>query len=73
MRRSAGDELRRAGQRSWIVFLGGIGLVGVAVLASLMRIVPDVITTVAAILAVTGMIYGVVTGTFIVLKREPDE
>lgn len=73
MRRSAGDELRRAARRSWIVFLGGIGLVGVAVLASLMRVVPDVITTVAAILGVTGMIYGVVTGTLIVLNREPDE
>ena len=48
-------------------------MVGVAVLASLMRVVPDVITTVAAILGVTGMIYGVVTGTLIVLNREPDE
>jgi Na+-translocating ferredoxin:NAD+ oxidoreductase RnfD subunit len=53
------------------LFLGGIGLVGVAVLASLMSVAPDPITTVAAI--VGGIIYGIVTGMFIVLKREPDE
>jgi hypothetical protein len=47
--------------------------VGVAVLASLLRIVPDLITTVAAIVGVTGMIYGVVSGMLVVLNREPDE
>jgi hypothetical protein len=55
------------------LFLGGIGLVGVAVLASLMSVAPDLITTVAAIVGVGGIIYGIVTGMFIVLKREPDE
>ena len=73
MRRSAGDEVRRAAQRSWIAFLGGIGLVGSAVLASLTSVVPDLITTVAAIVGVTGMIYGVVTGMLVVLNRDPDE
>ena len=62
-----------AAQRSWIAFLGGIGLVGGAVLASLMSLVPDLITTVAAIVGVTGMIYGVVTGMLVVLNRDPDE
>ena len=73
MRRSAGDEVRRAAQRSWIAFLSGIGLVGGAVLASLTSVVPDLITTVAAIVGVTGMIYGVVTGMLVVLNRDPDE
>jgi uncharacterized membrane protein YdjX (TVP38/TMEM64 family) len=73
MRQSAGDELRRAARRSWIALLGGLGLVGVAVLISLTRAVPDPITTVAAIVGVAGMIYGVVTGTLIVLNREPYE
>lgn len=65
--------MQRASQRSWIAFLSGLGLVGVAVLASLTRIVSDLITTVAAIVGVAGMIYGVATGIQIVLNREPDE
>jgi hypothetical protein len=60
-------------QRSWIAFLGGLGLVAGAVLASLTGVAPDLITTVAAIVGVAGMIYGVATGMLIVLNREPDE
>jgi hypothetical protein len=44
-----------------------------AVLASLTSVVPDLITTAAAIVGVAGMIYGVATGMLIVLNREPDE
>ena len=73
MQQSAGDELRRASQRSWIALLGGLGLVSVAILASLTSVLPDLITTVAAIMGVVGMIYGVATGVLIVLNREPDE
>ena len=56
-----------------MALLGGLGLVGGAVLASLTGVVPDLITTVAAIVGVAGMIYGVATGIQIVLNREPDE
>lgn len=73
VRRSAGDELRRASQRSWIAFLGGLGLVVVAVLASLTRVAPDLITTVAAIAGVAAMIYGLATGILLILDRTPDE
>jgi hypothetical protein len=73
VQQSTGHELRRANQRSWIAVLGGLGLVGVAILASLTRVIPDPITTVAAIVGVAGMIYGVATGMLIVLNREPDE
>jgi hypothetical protein len=73
VQQSAGDELRRASQRSWIALLGGLGLVSVAILASLTSVLPDLITTVAAIMGVVGMIYGVATGVLIVLNREPDE
>ena len=45
----------------------------VAILASLTSVLPDLITTVAAIMGVVGMIYGVATGVLIVLNREPDE
>ena len=61
MRQSAGAEVRRASQRSWIALLGGLGLVSVAVLASLTGVVPDILTTVAAVVGVGGMIYGVAT------------
>jgi hypothetical protein len=47
--------------------------VGGAVLASLTGVAPDLITTLAAIVGVAGMIYGVATGMLIVLNREPDE
>jgi hypothetical protein len=56
-----------------ITFLGGVGLVGVALLASSTNVVHDLITTVAAIVGVAAMIYGLATGTLIVLNREPDE
>jgi hypothetical protein len=73
VQRSAGDGARRAGRRSLITFLGGVGLVAVALLASMTNVVPDLITTVAAIVGVAAMVYGVATGTLIVLNREPDE
>jgi hypothetical protein len=69
----AGDGRRPASRRSWIAFLGGFGLVGVALLASLTNVVSDLITTVAALLGVAGMIYGVATGVLFVFDRRPDE
>jgi hypothetical protein len=46
--------------------------VGVALLVSLTSVVPDLITTVATIVGVAGMIYAVATGTLIDLRGEPD-
>jgi hypothetical protein len=71
--RSAEDELRRARQRSWAAFLGSIGLVVGAVLASMTRVVPDLVTTLAGMAGVAAIIYGVSTGVLVVLNREPDE
>jgi hypothetical protein len=73
VRRTAGDESQRAGRRSLVAFLGGLGLVVVAILASLMRVVPDLVTTMAAIVGVAGLVYGVATGVLIILNREPHE
>jgi hypothetical protein len=56
-----------------ITFVGGVVLVGVALLASMTNAVHNVITTVAAIAGIAAMIYGVATGMLIVLNREPDE
>jgi hypothetical protein len=56
-----------------IAFLGGLGLLAVALLASLRSVIPDPITTVVAIVGLAGMIYGVATGILIVVNREPDE
>jgi hypothetical protein len=73
VQRSAGDELRRVNQRSWIAFLSGLGLLAIALLGSLTSVIPNLITTVAAIVGIAGMIYGVATGILIVVNREPDE
>lgn len=73
VRRSAGDGIRRRNRRTWIAFLGGIGLLGAALLASMTRAIPDLITTVASLMGVAGMIYGVATGTLMVFDRKPDD
>jgi hypothetical protein len=44
--------VRRLGRLSWIAFLGGSCLLGLAVLTSMLRLVPDLLSTVAAILGV---------------------
>jgi hypothetical protein len=37
------------------------------------RAIPDLITTVAALMGVAGMIYGVATGTLMVFDRKPND
>ena len=66
-------EVRRSGRLSWIAFLGGTCLLGLAVLASILRLVPDLVSTVAAILGVAAMFTGLVIGVLIVLQRDRDE
>jgi uncharacterized membrane protein YdcZ (DUF606 family) len=66
-------EVRRLGRLSWIAFLGGSCLLGLAVLTSMVRLVPDLLSTVAAILGVASMFSGLVMGVLIVLQRDRDE
>jgi hypothetical protein len=65
----------RCGDRtlSWIAFLGGLGLLGVAILVSMLGIVPELVSTAAAIVGVAGMIYGVAAGALVATRREPPE
>ena len=65
--------LRRTNQISWIVFLAGIGLLGIGVLASMLNVVSDVVSTVAAIVGVAGMIYGLATGVLVTFSRDWDK
>jgi hypothetical protein len=53
------ESIWRSNRLSWIAFLGGLGLLGVAILVSILGIVPELVSTAAAIVGVAGMIYGV--------------
>ena len=68
-RTSCDERANEAGQRSSAASAWWLR----AVLASMTRVVPDLITTVAGIAGVAGIIYGVSTGVLVVLNREPDE
>lgn len=59
--------------RSSISWLVGLVMMGVAVLASIWDLLPDVVTTVLGILGCAGLVYGVATGIQVLLDREPDE
>ncbi|HZA33117.1 MAG TPA: hypothetical protein VE462_16555 [Propionibacteriaceae bacterium] len=67
------EDVRRLGRLSWITFLGGICLLGVAVTVSMLSLVPELVSTIAAILGVLGMFSGLVAGVLIVLNRDRDE
>jgi hypothetical protein len=64
---------RRTNQISWIAFLAGIGLLGIGVLASMLNVVSDVVSTVVAIVGVAGMIYGLATGGLVAFSRDYDK
>ena len=66
---SAGNNPRRASRRSLIAFLGGLALLAAALLAT--GLFP-VLSTVAAIVGIAAMIYGLAAGVMIVLNREDD-
>jgi hypothetical protein len=68
-RESAGNNPRRASRRSLIAFLGGLALLAAALLAT--GLFP-VLSTVAAIVGIAAMIYGLAAGVMIVLNREDD-
>ena len=67
------EDVRRLGRLSWIAFLGGICLLGVAVTFSMLSLVPELVSTVAAILGVLGMFSGLVAGVLIVVSRDREE
>jgi uncharacterized membrane protein YdcZ (DUF606 family) len=67
------EELRQLGRRSWIAFFGGICLLSVAVVTSMLHLVPDLVSTVAAVVGVLAMFSGLVIGVLVVLKRDPPE
>jgi hypothetical protein len=67
VQRSAGNNPRRGSRRSLIAFLGGLALLTAALLAT--GLFP-VLATVAAIVGIAAMIYGLAAGVMIVLNRE---
>ena len=66
------DEIRRRKRRSTEAVLAGLSLIGVALLVSALRLLPDAVTTLAAILGFSLVMYGVHTGWVIFYERESD-
>ena len=66
-------SVRRSNRLSWITFLGGLGILVVAILVSILGIVSDLVSTAAAIVGVTGMIYGVAAGALVATSRDRQE
>jgi hypothetical protein len=74
MQSTTGEEFRRTRRRSSIALAIGIGLIAGAVLLSIKRLAPDVITTVAGIAGVLAICYGLITQvTALLNNRERDE
>jgi peptidoglycan/LPS O-acetylase OafA/YrhL len=69
MQRSGRQQPSAARRRSLIAFLGGLGLLAAALLAT--GVFP-MISTVIAIIGVAAMIYGLAAGVMVVLNREDD-
>jgi uncharacterized membrane protein HdeD (DUF308 family) len=69
VQQSAGNDPRQTGRRTWIAFLGGLGLLAAALLAT--NAFP-VLSTVTAIVGIAAMIYGVAAGVMVVLNRDGD-
>jgi uncharacterized membrane protein HdeD (DUF308 family) len=69
VQRSAGNDPRRWSRRSWIAFLGGLGLLATGLIAT--GAFP-VLSTVTALVGIAAMIYGVVAGVMVVLNRDDE-
>jgi hypothetical protein len=69
----AEHPVRGSNRLSWIAFLGGIGFLAVAILVSILGIVPEPVSTVAGIVGVAGVIYGVAAGVLAATSRDPRE
>jgi Na+/phosphate symporter len=66
------DDIRRRKRRSTKAVLAGLSLMGVALLVSVLRLLPDAVTTLAAILGFSLVMYGVHTSWVIFYERESD-
>jgi hypothetical protein len=74
MQPTIGEEFARTRRRSSIALAVGVVLITTAVLLSIKRLAPDVITTVAGIAGVLAICYGLVTQvTALLNNRERDE
>ena len=69
VQRSARNDPRRSSRRSWIAFLGGLGLFAAGLIAT--NSFP-VLSTVTALVGIAAMIYGVVAGVMVVFNRDND-
>jgi len=63
----------QTGRISSIAFLAGICLLAIGVLASILNLGPELVSTVLAIVGVTGMIYGLATGGLVAFSRDYDK
>jgi hypothetical protein len=66
------DEIRRRKRRSTKAVLAGLSLMAVALLVSSLRMLPDAATTLAAIVGLCLVMYGVHLGWVIFYERESD-
>ena len=66
------DRVRRSKRRSNKAVLAGLSLIAVALLVSALRLLPDAVTTFAAILGFGLVSYGVHLGWVIFYERESD-
>ena len=66
---SPGNDARQWSRRSWIAFLGGIGLLAAGLIAT--GTFP-MLSTVVALVGIAAMLYGVVAGVMVVLNRDDD-
>ena len=65
-------EIRRLKRRSNRAVLGGLVLMAVALLISSWQIAPPILTTVAAIVGLVLLMYGVHLAWLVFYDREPD-
>ena len=66
------DDIRRRKRRSTKAVLAGLSLMSVALLVSVLRLLPDAVTTLAAIVGFSLVMYGVHAGWVIFYERESD-
>ena len=66
------DEIRRRKRRSTKAVFGGLSLIAVALLISVLGLLPDAATTLAAIAGFCLVMYGVHLGWVIFYERESD-
>ena len=66
------DEIRRRKRRCTKAVLAGLSLIAVSLLVSVLHMLPDEATTLAAIIGFSMVMYGVHLGWVIFYERESD-